>query len=148
MKKVLLVLLFVGALFTTKAQKTTFLAAGASISSGVITDNVEIGKTFGKNNISLVGTATGILTKELDKYAAGVRYAREFSNDSSFSVQANTAFGINLTGTKSLVIEPGASVTYYVFKAVGVRANISFPIQEANLNKSTLSGGLQLIVRL
>lgn len=149
MKKLLLSL-FLGMLcIVTQAQTKTFVASGVEVSNNKFSENLELGRTFGKNSLALIGTMDGLFVTQRTNYTAGVKYSRTLTGDSVLYAGVNTAVRVMLTGgNKSLIVEPGVSATYMPFKWAGIRANFSLPVYEGNLSFRTLSAGMQVLISL
>jgi hypothetical protein len=157
MKKILTVLSIFTLAFVMGANAQTkreapksnmVVVAGVNLTEDVAIENLEVGKTFGRNTFAVVGQTYQVGSSDR-AWSTGVKYYRTIVKTNGFSFFTNGTVLVNLTGPyNSLTFKPGGSVD--LAKSLALQANVSTPIYEgSNLFKPTnLEAGLHLVFTL
>lgn len=145
MKKILFVLLITAATFCASAQTTPYLSTGASLSSQVLTEGVELGCFDALNSYSVTVESYEVSGKR--QWYAGPKYYRK-----TFSVGKNSGFylsgalKVHLSDNTDIVFEPGAALITSLSKRTSIQVSVSTPIYENTVlfKPIGLSGGISL----
>jgi hypothetical protein len=124
-------------------------AVGVTISNDVTTDWLKVGKNFGQNNLSVVGSMSNTKTKA---WGVGVEYTRAIYNKGGFTFKTggSVLMDISKNTNHKLTFFPGVSGGIKLTKNLSLEANLSTPIYEGStlFKPTNLMAGAQLVVTL
>ncbi len=137
---------------SSDAKAQVNVSAGVFIQNDNAIENLEVGKTIGRNTISLLGQSYVTPLSTERQWSAGVKYYRElYSYQDQLSVKFNASTQLNLVGKNQyIVVQPGFNVVYNLSKKVGLSIETSSPIYEGtNLFKPVnWQTGINLVLTL
>lgn len=154
MKKMFLMLAIIVSAISVSAQKKStssiVVKSGVAVSNNVDIESLEVGKSFGKNTLTVIGL-TSDKKGQKRGWATGVRYLRTVASADAFYLKTGAEVSMNLTGSvRSLTFSPGAFVGVKLNKHFAVEVGTSTPIAEGVklFDPIRFQSGVQLVVSL
>ena len=144
MKKIIITMLFIAAGFAGMAQKSTRVAIGTSVFNNEQNVNLEVGRTYQKNIVTLLGERS--IEKDAP-YFVGAKYLRKANISSDVNGLLGASGTVGLVSTHPVVFKPILGAEFWSNRPLSVVGYIATPFSQA-FHKTNFEGGVQLAFNL